>query len=123
MKNIRIAREKRGLSQKQVAITLGVSAPAVSDWESGKKTPSSENLLKLSALLDVSIDYLLENEHTKKVPDIENAVEDKDILLATKIIQSLPPEGRKRAIRTVLAACADYPELQPLLDDLEVSDE
>ena len=35
--NMKKAREAAGLSQKQVAITLDVSAPTVSEWESGKK--------------------------------------------------------------------------------------
>lgn len=59
--NLRIkkARETAGLSQKVVAITLGVSAPTVSEWESGKKKPSTENLKELADLFGVSADYLL----------------------------------------------------------------
>lgn len=53
------ARESAGLSQKQVAMTLGVSAPTVSDWESDKIRPTAENLKKLADLYNVSIDYLL----------------------------------------------------------------
>lgn len=59
MNSIKIARTNAGLSQKEVAITLGVSVPTVSDWESGKKFPSGKNLVKLAQLLKVSTDYLL----------------------------------------------------------------
>ncbi|MBQ0038341.1 MAG: helix-turn-helix transcriptional regulator [Clostridiales bacterium] len=62
--NIRIARINSGLSQKEVAITLHVSAPSVSDWESGKKTPTSDNICKLADLFGVSTDYLLGRDIT-----------------------------------------------------------
>lgn len=47
------------MSQKYVAISLGVSAPTVSMWESGAKEPTRENLIKLADLFGVSVDYLL----------------------------------------------------------------
>lgn len=56
---MRKAREEAGLSQKEVAISLGVSAPTVSDWESGKKNPNSTNLRELVKLYNASADYLL----------------------------------------------------------------
>lgn len=59
MSNFKIAREQKGISQKEIALTLGVSQPTVSEWESGKKTPSGKNLMQLSELLDCSTDYLL----------------------------------------------------------------
>lgn len=57
--NIKKAREIAGLSQKQVALELGVSAPTVSDWESGKICPTAKKLARLAQLLGVSTDYLL----------------------------------------------------------------
>ena len=66
MNNIKIARTNAGLSQKEIAITLGVSVPTVSDWESGKKFPSGKNLVKLAQVLHTTTDYLLgcEELHT-----------------------------------------------------------
>ena len=40
MNNIKKARIDKHISQKEIAINLGVSQPTVSDWESGKKTPT-----------------------------------------------------------------------------------
>lgn len=61
--NIKKARKMAGLSQKEVAVTLKVSAPTVSDWESGNMYPSAENLKKLSVLLNCPIDYLLNQDN------------------------------------------------------------
>lgn len=68
MTKIKEARQKAGLSQKYVAMTLGVAPPSVSNWESGKTQPTPENLKALAALYNVSIDYLLGNEPTTVQP-------------------------------------------------------
>lgn len=52
-------RTKYGYSQKQVAEKLGVSPSIVSGYETGERTPSTENLLALSYLYSCSTDYLL----------------------------------------------------------------
>lgn len=57
--NILNARQASGLSQKAVAISLGVSSPTVSDWERERKYPSIDNLKQLADLFSVSVDYLL----------------------------------------------------------------
>lgn len=57
--NILEARKASQKSQKEVAITLNVSAPTVSDWEREKKYPTVENLKQLADLFSVSTDYLL----------------------------------------------------------------
>lgn len=57
--NILKVRKASQKSQKEVAITLNVSAPTVSDWEREKKYPTVENLKQLADLFSVSTDYLL----------------------------------------------------------------
>lgn len=57
----------RKISQKEIAICCGVSQPTVSEWISGRKNPSLENLTKLSRYLDISIDCILgENSEEQK---------------------------------------------------------
>ena len=55
----REAREKAGLSAAEVGRRIGVSQPAVTQWETGAKVPSVEMLCKLADLYCVSTDYLL----------------------------------------------------------------
>ena len=59
MNKIKEARKAAGLSQKYVALALGVAGPSVSNWESGKTQPTPENLKALANLFNVSVDYLL----------------------------------------------------------------
>lgn len=48
-----------GLTQLQVAQSLGVTLPAISQYEKGIREPSLELLVKYCKLLNVSADYLL----------------------------------------------------------------
>lgn len=52
-------RKKLGLSQGELAERLGVSAKAVSKWETGEAQPTLENVVSLSRIFNVSTDYLL----------------------------------------------------------------
>lgn len=55
------ARKNAALSQEQLAEKLCVSRAAVAKWESGRGMPDIENLKAISKLLDVSIDYLVDD--------------------------------------------------------------
>ena len=52
-------RTKNGLSQDELAEKVYVTRQAVSRWETGETTPSTEALKLLSKLFDVSINTLL----------------------------------------------------------------
>lgn len=47
------------ISQKEAAIAIGASASIISNYESGERTPSLENLIALARLYHCSTDYLL----------------------------------------------------------------
>ena len=56
------ARKNAGLTQVELAEKLCVSRQAITKWESGKGIPDVENLKMLSKVLNVSIDFLLDDE-------------------------------------------------------------
>jgi class 3 adenylate cyclase len=56
---IRTRRERLGITQRDVANGLQVSAQAVSKWERGDNAPDVGVLVALSRLLGVSLDWLL----------------------------------------------------------------
>ncbi|MDE6047819.1 MAG: helix-turn-helix domain-containing protein, partial [Anaeroplasmataceae bacterium] len=61
-KRIQDARKKINITQEQLADSLEVTRQSVSRWESDIVYPDMANLVKLSNILEVSIDYLLKNE-------------------------------------------------------------
>lgn len=60
---LRELRARFRLTQDQVAKKLGCHESAVSRWENGNRFPTGEDLLVLSDLFRVSIDYLLGKTH------------------------------------------------------------
>jgi hypothetical protein len=50
----------RELTQTEIAKMMGVKQPQVSNWLSGKRIPNSENLIKLSTILELYPEELLE---------------------------------------------------------------
>ena len=62
--NIAAFRKARGLTQEQLAEKLGVSAPAVSKWETGNSCPDITLLCPLARALGTNVDTLLQFEKT-----------------------------------------------------------
>ena len=58
---LKSARKSAGLTQEQLAEKFLVSRPAITKWEADKGMPDKGNLKRLSKLLNISIDYLLDN--------------------------------------------------------------
>lgn len=52
-KRIIALREARGLSQKDLGLLAGVTAPAITMWETGKRFPRGKNLQNLAKALGV----------------------------------------------------------------------
>lgn len=82
MSNFRKARIASGLSQKEIAISLGVSNPTVSNWERGERIPAGKNLKRLAELLSCSTDYLLGKVDTTNQSDLFIPDDLKDVQIA-----------------------------------------
>ncbi len=54
-------RKANNLTQEQLAEKLDVSRQSVSKWESGQATPELDKIVALSAIFDVTTDYLLKS--------------------------------------------------------------
>lgn len=52
-------REKKHLSQKQLAVELGVAVGSVGMWESAERIPPAKRLRVIAEYFNVSVDYLL----------------------------------------------------------------
>ncbi len=60
-------RRKKGITQEELSEILTVSRQSVSRWEQDAAFPETEKLIRLSRLLECSIDYLLNNEPERPV--------------------------------------------------------
>jgi transcriptional regulator with XRE-family HTH domain len=58
------SRNEAGLSQEKLAELIMVSRSAVAKWETDKGMPDINNLKLIAQALNISIDYLLDNENS-----------------------------------------------------------
>ena len=56
---IRKYRKKRNMTQEEMAVRLGVTAPAVNKWENGNSMPDITLLAPIARPLQVSLEELL----------------------------------------------------------------
>lgn len=67
---IAFLRKQKGLTQEQLANTLGVTNQSVSKWESGQCCPDIQLLPAIASLFEVSVDELLGYNSDKGLGDI-----------------------------------------------------
>lgn len=79
-KVIRANRMRCGMTQERLAEAMGVTAQAVSKWESGQGYPDIGLLPELSAVLGISIDELFERSQEQHIRRIEAMVEREPML-------------------------------------------
>jgi transcriptional regulator with XRE-family HTH domain len=92
-KRIREIREKRGLTQEDLAKKVGMSKSFLSDVENDKTNIGSQGILKIANELRASVDYLLAGRVTKNVEikkivipqELSQAAEELDLSYSTTL--------------------------------------
>lgn len=99
-------RKDMSLSQKEFGQKIGVAESTVSLYESNKRFPDADTLKKISALFEVSLDYLLGNAPAKTVQQ-KTAGRGVRIPVLGRVVAGIPIE----AVEEIL----DYEEITPEL--------
>lgn len=131
MNIVRELRIKKGIQQKELALELGISSAAVSNWEKGKSDPSGDRLKKLADFFEVDeltilgngtkqigsssetqqiVEYLLDKIRDS-VPNEEVKVKTAEAKILAQGIDKLPKEQREMALnvlKTIFAQHAEY---------------
>ena len=73
-------RNKRNISQVQLASLLNVSRQAVSKWENDQSAPDTLNLIRLADILNTDVEYIATGNHTtiKEPPQIVRVIQNVD---------------------------------------------
>jgi transcriptional regulator with XRE-family HTH domain len=85
---IRKARQRLKKTQKDLAVLLGVSEQAVSQWERGKDSPGMERMPQLRLALRVNYAWLHEGTDEPPAPDAVEVVLDDMIASAPLSVRS-----------------------------------
>lgn len=97
-RRIKAAREKKQLTQEQLAELVDLSAMHVSVIERGVKLPKLETLINIANVLDVSADVLLQDVINNRAEIFSSEV--------STLMNKLPQEDQRR----VLAALRSFIE-------------
>ena len=92
---IREARVAAGLTQGQVARTLGLHRPSVSEMEAGNRAVTADELARMAELFDVSVSWLA-GEGADKVDITDNKLQ-----LAARELQKLKPADLERLLKII----------------------
>jgi transcriptional regulator with XRE-family HTH domain len=68
---LKVLRSAKGLTQQQLADRLNITKSLISAYETNIRMPSIDNLIKLSKVLGVTTDYLL-NIEKRQMIDVSN---------------------------------------------------
>ena len=91
--NIKKLRIQKHLTQTQLGQKLGITAPTIAAYESENRLPSIAVLIKLSAVLNVSIEYLLGVNKNKTIDVSE--LTDKQILTVNSVVEQFKEDNKK----------------------------
>ena len=88
---IKEARKKAGLSQKALADMLGISQQNIAQWESGKRNPKIDSLLKIAVAIGLP--------YTAFLPAIEQSYDcDTEYMIIESIMDNLNATGQKKVV-------------------------
>lgn len=119
--NLRKLREQKGVSQAELARSLGVARSTICQYEANRREPDNETLSKLADYFGVSTDYILEREESNRPPKSNRG---KWIPVYGEIAAGIPIEAIEdiidyEEIPNEMAATGDYIALRIKGDSME----
>ena len=84
---IKLLREASHLTQTELAKKLNITRSSVNAWEMGISVPSTQSLVQLAQIFDISTDYLLGLDVAFAIRT--DGLSDNDIQLVHSIVQRL----------------------------------
>lgn len=90
---IKELRNKKNISQAVIAEYLGITKQAYSLYETGKREPDYETLLKIGEYFSVSVDYLLGSSDTPKAEELPE-----ELIILNRKAKKMSPENRQKLL-------------------------
>ena len=103
MNIVKELRKAKGIQQKELAISIGVSRPTVSEWESNKKDPSGDRLKKLAEFFGVDELVILGKGVVDLTQQPDNQPQTPEARIVSSGMDKLPQEQREMILNMVRA--------------------
>lgn len=107
--NIYYLRTQKNMSQGDLSNLFGYTHTAVSNWESGNRTPDIFDLLELSKIFNIPIDCLIKNDLEKEYYNIKKYTKKEVKEKVTHIVSNSELEDNKKQmiINVVEVSCEE----------------
>ena len=115
---IRQRRQELGISQKELALRLGVSPAAVSNYESGQNAIREDVLLRLFDILDVDPNYLYQDAYSGGGFPV--SVEEKKLILKYRALASAGRQTLQSVADALTAYQADLESAAPAAETRQI---
>lgn len=99
MNNIRTRRRILGLTMKQLANIVGVTEAAISHYETGRREPDNDMLLRIANALGVTVDYLISNEESPDLVTAQEKAHADDRAEAKQLLEGLSDDQYQAALQ------------------------
>lgn len=99
---IRALRKDNGLTMKQLGKKIGLAESTISQYETGKRNPDNETLLKLGEIFGVTVGYILGSEEKEIAPGEQALTEGEKTLL--ELFRKIPSEQQEMVLQMIHAA-------------------
>ena len=93
---IRELREEKHITQIRLSTELGVAQETISAYEQGRHMPSVSTLIKLSSILDASMDYIMMKSDTRNIIEATSLPDSETRLLG--YYKKLNSSGKEKAL-------------------------
>ncbi len=97
---IRLTRQQKGLSQKELAEKSEINTKSLSRYELGTSVPPADSLKSIADALGVSSDYLLNDDNVQ--------IKDKELLRKFETIQDMDGDTKSMIINFLDLAIRDH---------------
>lgn len=93
---LKLLRKEQKITQKNLALKLGIAQPRILEWEKGKRNPNKESLENLAKVFNVSVSYLLGESNVKDSDEIVEIMEKLEKPRQKKTIEFAHDQLRKQ---------------------------
>ena len=93
---LRELREEKHITQVRLSTELGVAQETISAYEQGRHLPSVSSLMKLSSILDASMDYIMMKSDVRNMIQVQSLSDNETRLLG--YYKKLNASGKEKAL-------------------------
>lgn len=98
VKNLKLLRQAKGISQQQLAYVLGLSQQSINKYENHNVEPDIATLIKMAHFFETSVDYLIGNSIDFATQKQEYSFNEQKLIFAYRMLD----DAEKTCVDTVM---------------------